>query len=76
MKHSRELFGGDNIIAVGDLRHKYGPIATNLWCEDFTMYEVEEIMCQKDEKGFAELLNRLHRGKHTIANLNLLSSRQ
>ena len=57
------------------LRHNYGPTATNLWCEYFTMYELEEIMCQKDDKDIAELLNRLHIGKHTTPDLNLLSSR-
>ena len=56
-----------------DLRHNYGQIGTNLWCEYFT--ELEEIMCQKDEKEFAELLKRPHIGKHTTADLNLLSSR-
>ena len=90
IKHSREPFGGVSIIAIGDLyqlqpvkgmfifmdlRHNYGPIATNLWCEYFTMYELGEIMHQKDDKEFAELLNRLHIGKHTTDDLNLLSSR-
>ena len=55
IKHSREPFGCVNIIAIGnlyqlqpvkgmfifmDLRHNYGPIATNLWCEYFTMCEL------------------------------------
>ena len=90
IKHSREPFGGVNIIAIGDLyllqpvkgmfifmdlRHNYGPIATNLWCEYFTMYELGEIMHQKDDKEFAELLNKLCIGKHTTDDLNLLSSR-
>ena len=90
IKHSREPFGGFNIIAIGDLyqlqpvkgmvifmdlRHNYGPIAINLWCEYFTMYVLEEIMCQKDDKEYAELLNRLHIGKHSTADLNLLLSR-
>ena len=33
-------------------------------------------MCQKDDKEFAELLNRLHIGKPTASDLNLLSSRK
>ena len=32
-------------------------------------------MCQNDDKEFAELLNRHCMGKHTTADLNLLSSR-
>ena len=32
-------------------------------------------MHQKHDKEFAELLNRLHIGKHTTADYNLLSSR-
>ena len=90
IKHSREPFGGVNIIAIGDLyqlqpvkgmfifmdpRHNCGPITTNLWCEYFTMYELGEIMRQKDDKEFAELLNRLHIGEHTTDDFNLLSSR-
>ena len=61
IKQSKDPFGGVNIIAIGDmyqqqpvkgnyvfmdLRHNYGPLAINLWHE-FTMYELEEIMCQK-----------------------------
>ena len=90
IKHSREPLGGVNIIAPCDLhqlkpvkgmfifmhlRHNYGPIATNLWGEYFTMYELEKNMCQKDDKECAELLNRLCIGKLTTADLNLLSSR-
>ena len=90
IKCSREPFGGVNIIAFGDLyqlqhvkqmfifmglRHNCGPVSTNLWCEYFTMYALGEIMHQKDDNEFAELLNRLHIHKHTTADLNLLSSR-
>ena len=88
--NSREPFGVVNIIANCDLyqlqpvkgmfifmelRHNYGPIATNLWCEYFTMYELGEIIHQKYDKEFAELLNRLCIGTHTTADLSLLSSR-
>ena len=30
-----------------DLRCNYGPLSINRWHEYFTMYELEEIMCQK-----------------------------
>ena len=67
-------FGGINIICVGDLfqlqpvmqqyifidiSNSYGPLATNLWKEHFTLFELTEIMRQKEDRIFAELLNRL-----------------
>ena len=74
------LFGGINIIAVGDFYQlkpvkgqfifenytgNYGPLALNLWQENFTIFELTEITRQKDDKKFAQLLNRLHTGSHT-----------
>jgi hypothetical protein len=68
------LFGGISILAVGDLfqlkpvfdglvfenlSQEYGPLALNLWRENFKMYELTVIMRQKDSREFAELLNRL-----------------
>ena len=50
------------------------PLATNLWSEYFKIYELTEIMRQKDDKKFAELLNRLRTGAHPkkdIKSLNL-----
>ena len=84
-------FGGVNIIAVGDLfqlqpvkgnfifmdlRHNYGPLATNLWCEYFTLFEFKEIMCQKDDKEFAEILNRLHIGIYTKKDIDIIETRR
>ena len=89
IKQCKEPFGGVNIIAIGDmyqlqpvkanyvfmdLQHNYGPLATNLWCEYITMYELDEIMWQKDDRQFAELLNRFRIGQHTSADLNLLAT--
>ena len=74
------IFGGVNIIAVGDLyqlkpvmgqfifedySRNYGPLATNLWTEYFKIYNLTEIMRQKDDKTFVQLLNRLRTGNHT-----------
>ena len=71
IKSNSQLFGGINIIAVGDFyqlkpvkeqfifedyRENYGPLATNLWNENFKIYELTEIMRQKDDKKFAELI--------------------
>ena len=59
IKHNNKPFGGMNIIAFGDLfqlqpvkdhfifmdlQSNYGPLATNLWCEYFSVYELYEIM--------------------------------
>ena len=38
------------------------------------MYELDEIMQQKHDRQFAELLNRFHIGEHTSADLNLLAT--
>ena len=64
-------FGGISVIAVGDLfqlipvmdnyifsnlKDGYGTLAVNLWVDYFSMYELTEIMRQKENKEFAELL--------------------
>ena len=80
IKGSREDFGGVSIIAIGDLfqlqpvvdgyifkdlkNPEYSILAPNLWQEYFKMYELEEIMRQRESKMFAEILNRLREGKH------------
>ncbi|KAK3097672.1 hypothetical protein FSP39_011969 [Pinctada imbricata] len=67
-------FGGISIIAVGDL-FQLQPVgdswifsdlsdgsqalATNLWKEHFGIFELTQIMRQKDDMNFANLLNRL-----------------
>ena len=80
-------FGGINIVCVGDLfqlqpvmqqyifmdlTSDYGPLATNLWKEHFAVFELTEIMQQKEDKKFAQLLNCLHIGEHTAADISLL----
>ena len=57
-----------------DLRSNYSPLATNLWTEHFCIYELDEIMWQKDDRSFAELFNRLQIGRHTEEDLKLLTS--
>ncbi|KAL9977890.1 hypothetical protein ACROYT_G015348 [Oculina patagonica] len=83
-------FGGVDIITVGDLfqlkpvfdkwifensLQGYGCLASNIWQEYFRMYELTKIMRQKDDKDFAELLNRVREGKHTDKDINILQSR-
>lgn len=69
----RASFEGISVIVVGDLfqlkplmyklifsqpNADYGPIAANLWKSILFWFERTQIMRQKDEKSFAELLNR------------------
>lgn len=51
-------------------------IGANLWQDHFTIFELEEIMRQKDDKSFAQLLNRLREGNHMIPqDIQILQSR-
>ncbi len=87
IKGNKLPFGGLHIVCVGDLYQLqpvmqdyifvqptdgYGPLATNLWMEHFTMFELEDIMQQKDDRLFAELLNHLQIGEHTQEDLQTL----
>lgn len=75
------------MIAVGDLfqlkpvmdsylftspNTGYLPLATNIWKENFTMFELHEIMRQSENKPFAELLNRLREGNHKNKDISVL----
>ena len=53
----------------------YNPLAVDLWTEHFTMFELTQIMRQQNCIPFAELLNRLHEGSHTRADIQTLQSR-
>ena len=53
----------------------YGPLTINLWWEYFTIYKLHEILWQKDDKQFAEILNWFQIGKHTKDDLKLQESR-
>ena len=83
-------FGALSVIAAGDLfqlkpafdnwifnnpNHGYGDLATNIWNEYFTLFELTEIMRQKDDKEFAELLNRLREGNHAQNDIEVLKER-
>ena len=77
---SKEPFGGVSVIAVGDLfqlrpvldawifensKKGYSPLAANIWQQHFQMFELLEVMRQKEDKYFAETLNRIREGEHT-----------
>ena len=70
----KEDFGGLHVIVVGNFYQMapvrdsyvfkdddrgYGALATNLWTKDMQIYTLTEIMHQRGEKLFCEVLNRL-----------------
>ena len=91
IKGNKEHFGGVHIILVGDLfqlrpvgdgwifsntSFDYTALATNLWKTHFKMFELTEIMRQKDDVLFAEMLNRIREGNHTKDDLAALEARR
>ncbi len=87
---TKEPFGGLSLITVGDLfqlkpvfdkwifegpQSAYSDLATNLWLDYFNLFELTEIMRQKDDKEFAQLLNRLREGKQEESDLAILRKR-
>ena len=87
---NKEPFGGISLITVGDIfllkpvfdkwifensQTGYDALASNIWAEYFTLFELTDIMRQKDDKEFAELLNRLREGKHFEDDIALLKQR-
>lgn len=84
-------FGGISIITIGDF-HQLAPVRDNyvfdppqntmnkihgsyLWA-NFKLYELTEVMRQRDDKRFAEALNRLRVGRTTEEDNELFRSRQ
>ena len=87
---SKAAFGGLSVIAVGDLyqlkpvndflicldlKEGASSLARNLWKELFTMYELVDIMRQKDDLAFAQLLNRLRVNEMTEEDKQKLQTR-
>ena len=87
---SKEPFGGITVITVIDLfqlkpvfdrwifenpNTSYGSLGSNLWSDFFTLFELTDIMRQKGDKLFAELLNRLSEGKHSEKDIDCLKER-
>ena len=76
----KKPFGGKHVIAIGDFyqmkpvmdgyvfknsgKH-YTALAPNVWCDNFKIYSLVEIMRQKEEKKFCEILNCLHKAQCT-----------
>ena len=55
--------------------NSYNILAPNLWRKYFKMFELDEIMRQRESKMFAEILNRLREGNHTASDLQKLKGR-
>ena len=82
---TKAVVGGLSVIAVGDL-YQLKPVgdklicldlemgasslARNLWKELFTMYELVDILRQKDDLDFACLLNRIRLNERTEEDKN------
>ena len=48
--------------------NSYNILVPNLWRKYFKMFELDEIMRQRESKMFAEIINRLREGNHTPKN--------
>ena len=82
-------FGGISILLFGDLFqlppvmakmifediNNISCVGVHLWRDLFRVLELHEIMRQKDDLSFAQLLNRVRLGHQTDADITLLSSR-
>ena len=90
IKCNKEHFGGVHILLVGDLfqlrpvgdgwifanaSSDYSSLGPNLWRTHFKMFELTEIMRQKDDSMFAQLLNRIREGNQTEHDLATLEAR-
>ena len=53
----------------------YNIPAPNLWKRYFRMFELDEIMQQRESKEFADILNRFREGKHACSDLQKLKER-
>ena len=85
-----EPFGNKHMIVFGDL-HQLPPVGDswiflnnakginalrpNVWRNYFLMFELNEIMRQKEDKPFAELLNRLRDSTFTASDIKTLLQR-
>ena len=87
---TKEPFGGLSMITVGDLfqlkpvfdhwifensKDGYTALATNLWQQYFQMFELSKVMRQREDKDFAEILNRVREGNHTEADIRVSKER-
>ncbi len=92
IKENKHTFGNIHVICIGDLfqlspvfdgwifknlTHDYGALAINLWKDDrFMLYELTQIMRQRDDLAYAEIMNRFREGNHTAQDLEIILSRK
>ena len=83
------LFGGLNIIAVGDffqlppVRDKfvfqdgrgYNQGSTHLWRDEFKLIELTQNMRQRGDTEYSDILNRVRIGSQTKSDISVLRSR-
>ena len=50
-------------------------LAPNIWTSNFHIYSLTEIMRQRDQQHFCQMLNRLRVGKSTSEDMNVFQSR-
>ena len=55
--------------------NKYTSIAQNVWQSHLTIFELTELMRQRDDTSFAELLTRTRAGKQTEKVVSVLKNR-
>lgn len=90
IKGNSQYFGGVSVLAIGDFfqlkpvfdgwifddqNKGITALAPNLWKELFTFHELTDIMRQKDDLPFSELLNRLRENALTESDKDILRSR-
>ena len=54
-----------SIIGYLRTQDSYTALATKLWQQYFQMFELSEVMRQKEDKDLAKILNRIGEGQHT-----------
>ncbi len=53
----------------------YAALAPNVWQDNFKLFELTDIMRQREDRAFAELLNRMREGFQTNEDIAMLKSR-
>ena len=87
---SKKPFGGKHVITIGDFYQMktvkdgyifknsgkcYTALAANVWCDNFKIYSLTEILHQKEEKKFSEILNHLCKAQCTEEDNRIFKSR-
>jgi len=59
-----------------NVKSEFGDLIGNPLWEEFQSFELDEIMRQKNDKAFADALNRLSRGIMTVEDIQMFKSRE